>query len=388
MDQSALHDLLVQWAEINSGSSHLAGLATMRAALATEFARFAGAVVEQVRLPTTEACALRIRQRPDSPLQVLLSGHYDTVYDADHPFQTCRKLDEKTLNGPGVADMKGGIVVMLAALHEFEATPQASAVGWEVLLTPDEETGSAASRSVIEETAKRFDFALIFEPGRENGDLVQSRKGTGIFTVTCHGKAAHAGRSADGRNAIAGLAEFLVAAHRIPEDLGGVLLNIGSVRGGGAVNIVPDWAQAEINIRITRANDATAVLDRLHQLASPIRARDGYRLEIEGQFNRLPMESNPVSDALFAAWQQCGRELGLTPFSWAHVGGGSDGNLLAAAGLPCLDGLGPVGGHLHSADEYVLLPSLAERARLAALFLAKLSRGEVPCVACARSARR
>lgn len=378
MDASALRDLLVSWAGINSGSSHLAGLARMRAALAAEFARIPGADVTDVALPGTDARALRVRQRPGAALQILLSGHYDTVYGADHPFQRCTQPDAATLRGPGVADMKGGIVVMLAALQAFESTAHAAALGWEILLTPDEETGSVASRPVIEAAAPRFPLALIFEPARETGDIVQSRKGIGTFTVTCHGRAAHAGRAThEGRNAIVALAEFLVAADKIPEDLPGILLNIGSIQGGGAVNIVPDFARAEINIRITRAEEATAVADRLQALAAPLNAREGFRLELAGQFNRLPMEATPVSTAMFAAWQQCARETGAAPFSWTHVGGGSDGNLLAAAGLPCLDGLGPVGGHLHSADEYILLPSLLERARIAARFLEKLAAREI-----------
>jgi glutamate carboxypeptidase len=230
---------------------------------------------------------------------------------------------------------------------------------------------------VIEAAAKRFALGLIFEPARETGDLVQSRKGIGTFTVICHGRAAHAARAGDGRNAIVALAEFLIAADQIPKDFPGVLLNIGSIQGGGAVNIVPDLARAELNLRITRAADATSVVERLRSLAAPINAREGFRLEIAGEFNRLPMEATPASTACFEAWQRCAKEVGAAPFSWVHVGGGSDGNLLAAAGLPCLDGLGPVGGHLHSADEYILLPSLAERAQIAARFLEKLAAGEI-----------
>lgn len=378
MDSLALRDLLISWSEINSGSSHAAGLARMRAALAAEFTRIRGAEVSEIPLTGIDARALRIRQRPAAAQQVLLSGHYDTVYNADHPFQRCEQLDAATLRGPGVADMKGGIVVLLAALQAFEHSPHAAQLGWEVLLTPDEETGSVASRPVIEAAAKRFALALIFEPARESGDLVQSRKGTGIFTVTCHGRAAHAGRAAgDGRNAIVALAEFLIAADQIPKDLPGVLLNIGSIHGGGAVNIVPDLARAELNLRITRAAEATSVIERLRSLAAPINAREGFRLEIAGEFNRLPMEATPASTACFESWQRCAAEVGAKPISWVHVGGGSDGNLLAAAGLPCLDGLGPVGGHLHSADEYILLPSLAERAQIAARFLEKLAAGEI-----------
>jgi glutamate carboxypeptidase len=377
-DVSSLTELLISWAAINSGSHNTAGLERMRIALAAEFSRISGTIVEDVSLIGTAARALRVRQRPNAPIQILLSGHYDTVYGLDHPFQTCERVSDEILRGPGVADMKGGIVVMLAALREFERSPHASQVGWEALLTPDEETGSVASRPLLDAAAPQFQFGLIFEPARENGDLVESRKGTGIFTATCHGRAAHAGRAAaDGRNAIVALAEFLLAANRLPGELPDVLMNIGSITGGGAVNIVPDFARAEINLRITRATDAPAALERLQAYAAPINTREGFRLEITGQFNRLPMEANPVSDKLFQAWLRCGHDVGVAPFSRTHVGGGSDGNLLSAAGLPCLDGLGVIGGHLHSAEEYVHLPSLVERAQIAAHFLTQLGEGTI-----------
>lgn len=374
---NALRDQLVTWGGLNSGSDHLAGLMRMAGALHDACTELTPDTA-LVPVAGDGRVAVRARRRPEAPIQILCSGHYDTVYGTGHPFQTCTLRDATTLNGPGVADMKGGLVILLAALRAFEHTPQATQIGWEIVLTPDEETGSAASRPLLEEAARRHNLALIFEPARENGDIVQSRKGTGIFTVAVHGRAAHAGRDPRfGRNAIVALAELLVSINRIPDELSGVLVNIGSVRGGGAVNIVPDLASAELNARITRAEDADAFLARLQALAAPISARDGYRVEIVGQFNRPPMEAGPVSTAMFTAWQACARDLGLAPFSWVHVGGGSDGNLLAAAGLPCLDGLGPVGGELHSEREWVHLPSLVERAQLAALFLHRLALGEI-----------
>lgn len=377
MDPAALRDQLIAWSNINSGSENRAGLDQMRAVLAAEFATLPGAQVETVPL-AGGAAALRVTVRPAAPRQILCSGHFDTVYGADHPFQTCTLLDPATLRGPGVADMKGGLVLMLAALREFERSPHAARLGYEVLLTPDEETGSVASCPAIEAAARsgKFAFALVFEPARANGDLVKSRKGTGIFTVTSHGRAAHAGRDPKaGRNAILALAEYLPRVHALNDELDGVMLNIGNISGGGAVNIVPDRASAQVNIRITRSRDGDAVIARLHDLAAPINARDGHRIEITGQFNRLPKEVTPFEERLFAQWQACGRELGVN-FSWQHVGGGSDGNLLSAAGLPSLDGIGPVGDHLHSPEECVDLPSLAQRAVLAALFLRRFAAGD------------
>jgi glutamate carboxypeptidase len=377
MTPTALRDLLISWANINSGSDHPAGLERMRAALRAEFSKLPNVTLEDVALPETEAKALLVRCRPQAATQILFSGHYDTVYSATHPFQQCTLLDADTLRGPGVADMKGGIVVMLATLQAFESDPVAKNLGWEILLTPDEETGSAGTAELLAQVAPRHQLALVFEPARANGDLVKSRKGTGIFTLTVHGRAAHAGRDpAAGRNAILALAEYLPKVDALNRELPGIMLNVGSVRGGGTVNIVPDLASAEVNIRITRTADESLVLARLRELAAPLNAREGYRLEITGRFNRPPKEVTPTEEILFAAWQACGRELGVR-FDWQHVGGGSDGNLLSAVGLPNLDGLGPVGDHLHSPEEFVYLPSLVERAQIAGRFLGRVAAGEI-----------
>jgi len=347
--------------------------------LEADFAALPGVKTERVPCANTAAQALRVRYRPEAPHQVLLSGHFDTVYSADNPFQRCELVDDRTLRGPGVTDMKGGLVVMLAALQSYLASTPPPTLGFEVLLTPDEETGSFGSATLFAEAAKRHRLGLVFEPARPNGNLVQSRKGTGNFVATTRGRAGHAGKSpSDARNAIAALAEFLVGAHRIPAEMPGVLLNIGLIRGGSeATNVVPDFAQALLDVRITRTVECDAVLARLAELAAPINTREGLRIEITGSFNRPPKECGPVEEAVFAAYRQCGQELGLAPFSWVHAGGGSDGNLLSAAGLPNLDGLGVIGDHLHSDREFCVLPSLVERAQLCVLFLRKLAEGKI-----------
>lgn len=383
---SELAALLERWCRINSGSGHAAGLERMRLALREEFARsFPGATITE---PATDAPglnppgtrALSIRLRPDAPVQVLLNGHYDTVYEAADPFQECRWLDANTINGPGVADMKGGLVTLLAALQTFEQTPHADRVGWEVLLTPDEETGSHGSAPLFDAAAFRHDFALIFEPARANGDAVHSRKGTGTLTVTCHGRAAHAAKVPnDGRSAILALSEFLLAAAQLPAELPGVLVNAGLIRGGSAAtNVVPDFAEAILDLRVTRLADRAPVLARLRELAAPINARDGLRIEFTGGFNRPPKECLPEEEPLFAEWQRAAADLGLPKFDWVHAGGGSDGNLLCAAGLPNLDGIGPIGDHLHSDREYCVVPTITQRAQLAALFLHRVAIGEIP----------
>lgn len=373
-----LRALLASWSAINSGSDHPAGLERMRAALRTAFSSaFPTALIEEPTLPGTSARALRLILRPEAPFRVLLNGHYDTVYEATHPFQQPRLLDPDSLNGPGTADMKGGLVVLLAALRAFEQTDAAANLGIEILLTPDEEIGSRASLDEINTSASRCHFGLVFEPARAGGEIVRSRKGTGVFTVTSRGRAAHGAQPEAGRNAIAALAEFLVAAHRIPDDLPGVMLNIGVIRGGGVINIVPDLAVAELHARITRIEQKDTLAARLNAITAPINARDGHQIIIEGAFDRPPKECGPAEQAAFAALNRCAADLGFPALNWIDTGGGSDGNLLSAAGLPNLDGLGPIGDHLHSDREYVHLPSLVPRAQLAALLLHRLATREL-----------
>ena len=337
---SELSALLERWANINSGSGHAAGLARMVEALRQTFSgAFPTATCEELSADALGynppgAKALRFRMRPTASRQLFLCGHYDTVYAADDAFQKCRWLDDGTLNGPGVTDMKGGLVVMLAALQAFEQSPQAANVGWEVLLTPDEETGSHGTRAMFEDAARRHDFGFVFEPARPSGDIIHSRKGTGGVTATCHGRAAHAAKIPnDGRSAILGLSAFLLASAKIPAELPGVMVNAGNIRGGtAATNVVPDFAQSEIDLRVTRLADREPLFTRLEALAREISTAYEVKIEITGGLNRPPKENHPTEAALFPEFQRAAKEVGLKPFTWVHGGGASDGNFLGAAG--------------------------------------------------------
>lgn len=377
--------LLERWANINSGSGHAAGLARMADTLRADFSRaFPAATIEEIN---TEAPgfnppgsrALRIRLRPAAPTQVFLCGHYDTVYEADDAFQVCRWLDATTLNGPGVADMKGGLVTILAALQAFEATPHAASVGWEVLLTPDEETGSHGTAHLFRAAARDHQFGFVFEPGRPNGNIIHSRKGTGGLVATCHGRAAHAAKVPnDGRSAILALAEFLLDAAKIPSEMPDVMVNVGNIRGGtAATNVVPHFAESEIDIRITKIADSEPLLARFQALADRINTRDGIKLTLKGGFNRPPKECLPAEEAVFPEWQRAARDVGVPEFTWVHGGGGSDGNFLTAGGLPNLDGIGPIGDNLHSDREFCRVETIAPRAQIVALFLHRVAAGEI-----------
>jgi len=377
--------LLERWANINSGSGHAAGLARMADTLRADFSRaFPAATIEEINTDApgfnpSGSRALRIRLRPAAPTQVFLCGHYDTVYEADDAFQVCRWLDATTLNGPGVADMKGGLVTILAALQAFEATPHAASVGWEVLLTPDEETGSHGTAHLFRGAARDHQFGFVFEPGRPNGNIIHSRKGTGGLVATCHGRAAHAAKVPnDGRSAILALAEFLLEAAKIPTEMPGVMVNVGNIRGGAAAtNVVPHFAESEIDIRITQTADGPPLLARFQALADRINARDGLKLTLKGGFNRPPKECLPAEEAVFPEWQRAARDVGVPEFTWVHGGGGSDGNFLTAGGLPNLDGIGPIGDNLHSDREFCRVETIAPRAQIVALFLHRVAAGEI-----------
>jgi glutamate carboxypeptidase len=377
--------LLERWANINSGSGHAAGLARMADTLRADFSHaFPAATIEEINTDApgfnpSGSRALRIRLRPAAPTQIFLCGHYDTVYEADDAFQVCRWLDATTLNGPGVADMKGGLVTILAALQAFEATPHAASVGWEVLLTPDEETGSHGTAHLFRGAARDHQFGFVFEPGRPNGNIIHSRKGTGGLVATCHGRAAHAAKVPnDGRSAILALAEFLLDAAKIPSEMPDVMVNVGNIRGGtAATNVVPHFAESEIDIRITKIADSEPLLARFQALADRINTRDGIKLTLKGGFNRPPKECLPAEEAVFPEWQRAARDVGVPEFTWVHGGGGSDGNFLTAGGLPNLDGIGPIGDNLHSDREFCRVETIAPRAQIVALFLHRVAAGEI-----------
>lgn len=377
--------LLERWANINSGSNHGAGLARMADALRVTFrAAFPAAAFEELAADAPGhnppgVKALRFRMRPTASLQVFLCGHYDTVYAADDAFQTCRWSDAATLNGPGVTDMKGGLIALLAALQAFEQTPHAARIGWEILLTPDEETGTHGTRAYFEEAAMRNHFGFVFEPARPTGDIIHSRKGTGGAIVTCHGRAAHAAKIPnDGRSAILGLAAFLLAAAKIPAELPGVLVNIGNIKGGtAATNVVPDLAQAELDLRVTKMTDRERLFARLETLAKEIGAAHEVKFDLNLWLNRPPKENHPAEAALFPEFQRAAQDVGMKSFDWVHGGGASDGNFLGAAGLPCFDGIGPEGDHLHSVREYCRVGTIAPRAQAVALFLHRVAAGEI-----------
>ncbi len=387
-DQRALLcELLTKWADINSFSHNLAGLDQLTSALRKEFSVFP-AEIEEVELGSHDILdsegelkkiplgkALRIRKHIPGKPQVLLCCHMDTVFPLNSPFQRSVRLNEDTLQGPGVTDAKGGLLVMFKALEAFEASPWAEELGWEVIINSDEEIGSPGSRLLLEQAAHANHIGLVFEPSLSDGTLVGSRKGSGNFVAIVRGRSAHAGREPDvGRNAVNSMAEFIVELNSLPPGALGLTVNVGYVEGGGPVNVVPDRAVCKFNVRITDQEDQKFFEDHLEVTEQKINRTDGISIEIHGGFSRPPKVLDSKTLRLLEQIGAAGRDLGLS-LEWRFSGGACDGNNLAALGLPTVDSLGATGGGIHSSNEYVLLHSIVQRAKLTALFLMKLASG-------------
>jgi glutamate carboxypeptidase len=341
--------------------------------------------VEELRLPPQQMVdsrgqitsqplgkALRISKRSDARLRAFLCIHMDTVYPPESGFLNVTHIDANTIQGPGVCDAKGGLAVMLVAVEALERSPWATNIGWEVLINPDEEVGSPGSSPLFEEAARRNHVGLLFEPTLPDGSLVAERGGSGSYSAVIRGRSAHAGRDPHlGRNAVVAASEMAVRLAALTHD--GITVNVGKIDGGGPVNVVPDLAICRFNVRAKTPADQKLIVTQVESLAAEIGRRDGIRVELHGGFHRPPKPLDDATRALQRNVEQSGRDLGLS-ITWRYSGGVSDGSQLAAAGLPNIDSLGPRGGNIHSPEEFLLIDSLTERAKLAALIMIKMAR--------------
>jgi glutamate carboxypeptidase len=340
-----------RWVAVNSGTRNLDGLATMAGLLADAFAALPGDLtlvepspVEMVDTSgTVQSLAhgrhVHLRVRPEAPVQMLFTGHMDTVFPADHPFQSTTWLPDGILNAPGAADMKGGLSLMLAALQAVETTPAAARFGYEVVVNSDEETGSFASAALIAQAAKGKVAALTYEPALPDGTLAGARGGTGNFSIVVRGRSAHAGRNPrDGRNALVAAADLAILR----------------------VNFRPASPDA-----IQRAGAA------VHALADAIAADHDVSVHVHGSFNRPPKPLDPGAERLFGLVKQAGADLDIS-VAWKATGGVCDGNNIAACGVPVVDTMGARGGAIHSQEEFLIADSLPERAALSALTILRI----------------
>jgi glutamate carboxypeptidase len=377
-------DQVLAWSAINSGSRNLAGLERMADLLADAFAALPG--VLRLQSPATVESVdgagetrniphgrhLHLTVRPTAPVQLLFTGHMDTVFGEDHAFQKTRWLEDGVLNGPGVADMKGGLSVMLAALKAVEKSDSAERIGYEVVINSDEEVGSPASATLLAQAAAGKRAALTYEPAAlPDGTLAGARPGSGNFSFVVRGRSAHAGRNPeDGRNAIVAASELALrlAMSKTP----GLSINPAKIDGGSPNNVVPDLAILRVNMRPRTTDDQEIAARLIAKALDETAKQHDVFIEAHGGFGRPPKPLTEEAEALFNLVRKAGADLGQ-PISWQPSGGVCDGNNIAACGVPVVDTMGVRGGKIHSMEEFLIVESLAERAALSALTILRLA---------------
>jgi glutamate carboxypeptidase len=311
------------------------------------------------------------RRRRRVPVQLML-GHYDTVWPAGTLATMPFERSGDTVRGPGVFDMKGGLVMMILALRglrELGVEPEVTPV---VFANSDEEIGSRDSRRYIEALARRVIRAFVLEPSLgEAGRLKTARKGIARFTVTVTGQAAHAGlEPGKGASAILELSHVIQRLFELNDPERGVTVNVGTIDGGLRPNVVAPESRAVVDVRVAGAGDARRVEAAIRGLKT---STPGTQVRIEGGFGRPPLEPTPRNQRLWERARRLGKSLGLD-LEQAAVGGGSDGNTTSLY-TATLDGLGPVGGGAHAPDEHLKLGPTLQRAALLALLLAEPAAG-------------
>ena len=379
-------DQVLSWSAVNSGSRNLPGLAAMAGLLGDAFSALPGEMelLEPARVEAVDPSGktiellhgrnLRLTVRPDAPIQLLLTGHMDTVFAVDHPFQETRWLDDAVINGPGTADMKGGLAVMLAALKAIEASDVAAGVGYEVVINSDEEVGSLGSAALIADSARGKRAALTYEPSAlPDGTLAGARPGSGNFAITIHGRSAHAGRNPDdGRNALLAAADLALRFEKMRK--AGLTVNPAKIDGGSPSNVVPDIAILRVNLRPATPELESEANEMIAQAVADVSAAREVSMHLHGGFARPPKPMTPDMEVLFGLVKQAGADLGQT-IGWQSTGGVCDGNNIAACGVPVVDTMGVRGGKIHSMEEFLIVESLKERAALSAVTILRLAGG-------------
>lgn len=352
--------LLKEIVDINSFSGNIAGNNKVQDVLQREFEAL-GLAVERV---PCSGCGdiLVARTAASGDYDILLLGHSDTVFPPTSPFQTMTREGDR-VRGPGVCDMKGGLVTILLALKALKAVGRLDNQPLRVLINTDEEVGSVNSRTVFSQHARSVRAALVFETGKAENLVVTSRVGSRSFHLAVRGKSAHAGSDFSlGANAVSRIA-FIVNELRGLTDLDQELTcNVGLIRGGEAVNVVPDFAEARFELRASEYD----VLESATKEAEKIISRDvvpGTTAELSVVYTSRPFERTPETETLFRRYQQAGIRAGLEyGTNSTPIRGGSDANFFAGEGIPTIDALGPFGQEHHSQSEFMLVSSLAPKA--------------------------
>ncbi len=373
----AVEEDLARLVGINSFTENVEGGRLVAAALREAFATpgLAHETVSSARF--ADHLVLRTTHDAAGRSPIALVGHLDTVFPPG-TFEGYRR-DGDLARGPGVLDMKGGLLVVAYALRAIsEVCGLAALPPTTVVIVADEEVGSPEGQGVIRSAAKGAGACLVFEAGRKNDLVITRRKGTGAMTATAHGKAAHAGNAhREGANALWSLARFTDRVMALTDYDRGVTVNVGKVTGGESKNTVPDLATALLDLRFESRSDAEELIRRIEAIATEA-CVPGTRIELSGGIARLPMERTDASVRLLEAYAASARAVGLGAGEAGLIGGGSDGSTTSAMGIASIDGLGPRGIGFHTKDEQIELATLLLKAGALARFL--LLRGALPAL--------
>ena len=328
-------------------------------------------------VPPTLVATSRVGDGADA-VRSILCGHIDTVHPPHGPFQGMTSLDDDLATGPGVMDMKGGLIVALSALEILAEVGRP--IDWTMVLVPDEETGTYHSEQTLTEAARGHDVGLVFEPALADGSLVVERMGSGTFMIESHGRAAHVGRAfTDGRSAVVALARAVVEVSTLADPERGRIVSVGPLHGGGVTNAVPHHARAWGNVRYPDATVQRELEQDMHAVVERLDAElrredpDAASVGVRTSFIRPAKPRTPEVLDLAERARAVSEALDH-PMPFAATGGACDGNLLQAAGVPTIDTLGVRGGGMHRPDEFIALSSLVERTTLLAVLLHRLDR--------------
>jgi glutamate carboxypeptidase len=370
-EQPWLLETIESLVRLESPSDDKAAVDRCGAAIAERLTAIGGRVR---RLPRTErgdhlladfpsALANPASPGPGGSKQILLLGHFDTVWSVGQLSRMPVEVRDGRLHGPGVFDMKAGIALGMLATRALVETAAAPSKRIVMLWTTDEEVGSGTSRAAIEDEARRSDAVLVLEPSLPGGMLKTARKGVGGYEVAVRGVAAHAGIEPEkGASAVHELARQILRINALQDLSRGTSVNVTQIRGGTRTNVIPDEARAAVDVRASSADGAAAVAAAFASLR-PVDPRTS--IEVRGGFDRPPLERSAAVERLYIQARSVARELGQE-LAEGSTGGGSDGNFTAALGVPTLDGLGAVGDGAHALHEHVEVDALADRAALIA----------------------
>ena len=351
---------------IDSGSGYVSGLEAVSAFFQERFQKIGWTTTKHSldggKVPCLEVTNKQI-SGSDSAFDLLFIGHMDTVFGkgttAARPFTK----DGKRAYGPGVCDMKGGLMTMLYVAEILQQTGVSDSIAIAMAFNSDEEVGSRASRPWYEGLAAKSRCVFVFEPWRATGDRILHRKGGGNFDVICHGKAAHAGAAPEeGANAVIELAHQILAVKELARTDHGTTVNVTVISGGTADNVIPDYAKASVDVRIADANEGSRIEDGFKALNRNIHT-PGVRVEVRGGINRMPMVPSEKTNQLWQQIAAVGEGIGLK-MTLTTTGGCSDGNYTASLGIPTIDAMGVRGGSAHSEDEYIELDSIVPNIHL------------------------